>query len=189
MWCVVGTITPKSGKWSNDAYLITPAGRIRGVYTKIFTLDGERHLVAQGEKLPTFKIGDARVGIQICNDQKHPEGWQVLAQKNCDVVFHPMFGNGKRPLNLYENGAQMCRAWENGMFVVTANAISTKPGTHQFALSQIIAPDGLPVCRAEPDRETLLVAELDLDQSAKLRKKARRADRRRIFTPIALRRD
>jgi hypothetical protein len=79
MWCVVGTITPKVGRWSNDAYLITPTGKIRGVYTKIFTLDGERRLVAQGEALPTFKIIDARVGIQICNDQNIPKSgrfWQ-----------------------------------------------------------------------------------------------------------------
>jgi len=184
MWCVVGTITPKRGKWSNDAYLITPTGKIRGIYTKIFTLDGERKLVAQGKELPTFKIGDAQVGIQICNDQKHPEGWQVLAQKNCDVVFHPMFGNGEKQLNLYENGAQMCRAWENGLYVVTANAISTKPGTNQFAISQIIGPDGKPLCQAEPEREELLVADLDLSRSSELRKRARRADRRQIFTMV-----
>jgi hypothetical protein len=97
-----------------------------------------------------------------------------------------MFGNGSRKLNLYENGAQMCRAWENGMFVVTANAISSKPGTHQFALSQIISPDGRPIYRAEPEKETLLVADLDLDQSTELRRRARHADRRQIFTSVAL---
>ncbi|MDP6039837.1 MAG: carbon-nitrogen hydrolase family protein [Candidatus Latescibacteria bacterium] len=182
MWTVVGTLIPGSAKWRNVAYLLTPDGRIRGTYDKIHTLEGrERDALEEGQKLPTFRIDGVRVGLQICNDQKYFEGWAALAQKGCDVVFHPMWGNGDRGLNLYENGAQMCRAWENGMFVVTANAISPDPKKTQFALSQIIGPDGRPLARAKPDVETLLVADLDIEQARQLRKRQLNARRTSLF--------
>ena len=182
IWTVVGTLIPGPRRWRNVAYLITPEGRIRGTYGKIHTLEGrERDTLEQEDALPTFRIDGVRVGLQICNDQKHFEGWAMLARKGCDVVFHPMWGNGTRGLNLYENGAQMCRAWENGMFVITANAIDPDPDRMQFALSQIIGPDGRSLARAEPDVETLLVADLDIEQARQLRRKQLRARRTGLF--------
>ena len=67
------------------------------------------------------------------------------------------------------------------MFVVTANAISPDPQKTQFALSQIIGPDGRPLARAKPDAETLLVADLNIEQSRRLGKKQRNARRTSLF--------
>ncbi|MFA5866098.1 MAG: carbon-nitrogen hydrolase family protein [Phycisphaerae bacterium] len=111
LWTVIGSVTPDSKQWRNEAYLIDKTGKIKGRCTKIHTLEGrERKLLAQGNRIPIFHVKGVKAGILICNDQKYFEPWYILATRGCAVVFHPMWGNGPAGLNPYENGTQMCWA-------------------------------------------------------------------------------
>ncbi|MFA5866099.1 MAG: hypothetical protein WC975_15615 [Phycisphaerae bacterium] len=52
---------------------------------------------------------------------------------------------------------------------VTANAIDSRQGRSQYAVSQIVGPDGLPVAKAKPNKECLLVADLEIAKANRAR--------------------
>jgi predicted amidohydrolase len=124
VWIVFGMDENRSGKMFNSAVLMSPRGKVEGVYSKVhlqnwMVASGVNH----GSDFPVWEIeiGKVRtkVGVQICYDIQHPESTRELALGGAEVVFVPYCTNDfSRPLlvHLFQT-----RALENRVFVVRVN--------------------------------------------------------------------
>jgi predicted amidohydrolase len=124
VWIVFGMDENRAGKLFNSAILMSPAGKIEGLYSKVHL---QNWMVASGVNHGSefcvweIEIGavKTKVGIQICYDIQHPESTRELALGGAEVVFSPYCTSDfSRPLlvHLFET-----RALENRIFLVRVN--------------------------------------------------------------------
>lgn len=76
----------------NSAVLLDRAGRIAGVYDKVYPYWSEFALlpaVQIGADAPVFETDFGRVGLAICFDVNFPEVWKELADNGAELVIWP----------------------------------------------------------------------------------------------------
>jgi predicted amidohydrolase len=152
------------GRFYNSALLVGPSG-VRAVYRKLHLFERERTWFSPGNlPLAVQRVGAARIGLMICFDWRFPELPRILALLGADLLVHPsnlVFPNAQQ--------AMLTRSLENRVFTVTANrtGADVRPGgTVRFTgRSQITAPGGELLARADRASETAQAADCDLAQS------------------------
>lgn len=124
VWIIFGMDENRAGKLFNSAILMSPEGKIEGLYSKVhlqnwMVASGVNH----GSGFPVWEIEigkvRAKVGIQICYDIQHPEASRELALGGAEIVFVPYCTSDfSRPLlvHLFET-----RALENRVYLVRVN--------------------------------------------------------------------
>jgi predicted amidohydrolase len=163
-WYVAGFAEAARGRAYNSAMLVGPRG-IATVYRKLHLFEREQEWFSPGDlPLAVHRVGPARVGLLICFDWRFPETARALALMGADVIAHPsnlVFPNAQQ--------AMLTRSLENRVFTVTANRTGTERrpgGTVPFTgRSQIVAPNGLPLARANKTAEASMAARCDLAES------------------------
>lgn len=76
----------------NSAVLLDRAGRIAGIYDKVFPYWSEfdkNQVVEPGQTAPVFETDFGRVGLAICFDANFPEVWAQLADQGAELVIWP----------------------------------------------------------------------------------------------------
>jgi predicted amidohydrolase len=144
----------------NSAVMATPEGSLHR-YRKTHLFMDEKDLFRPGDHgFPTFPVLDLAVGMLVCFDHFYPEAARLLALAGALVICHPA--------NLVLDSAQkttVARAIENRVFWILANRIGVeeRAGTRLVftGRSQIVAPDGAVLAQAAPDREEMLVVDID----------------------------
>ena len=129
----------------NVAIVIDAKGEVLGGYRKVHTIENEEaYGTVPGDHWPVFKLGHARVGIQICHDNSFVESARCLALNGAQIIFwpHVMSGWGDEFMDVLLRGpaiyngvhhVPVCfgtppdRAWMPGMLL---------------GRSSIIRPDG-----------------------------------------------
>ena len=165
-----------NGELRNRAHLFTPAGN---VYTqdKLHITSVERHFydVRPGDVLRVFDTPLCRIGILICYDVEFPELARLLTVKGIDVLFVPFATDERKSYHRVRHCAQ-ARAVENIIYVVLAGCVGNLPQVRSFLVNYgqaaICTPcdvafpmDGI-MAEAEPNFETVVVSELDLNDLA-----------------------
>ncbi|HUY25067.1 MAG TPA: carbon-nitrogen hydrolase family protein [Candidatus Saccharimonadales bacterium] len=171
----------------NSALVFDADGRIAGKYRKVhipaYFPTGEPGGTGSFEKLyfrpsddgfPVFDTAYGRVGVQICYDRMFPEGSRILALKGAEVVFYPhdysLYGMPYRQ-RAWGRLVQ-ARAYENGFFAVLANKAGQAGERQNGGRSMVITPFGGDIlAEGSPDREELVLAEIDLDDVAEARRR------------------
>jgi N-carbamoylputrescine amidase len=121
---------------------------------------------------PTFQTKFARIGVYICYDRHFPEGARALGLNGAEIVFNPSATVAGLSEYLWEL-EQPAHAVANGYFVAAINRVGTeKPWSigEFYGKSYFCNPRGKIVARASRDKDELLVADLDLDMIAEVRK-------------------
>ena len=166
-------------KTSNTSVHVSPDGEIAAVYRKIHMFDVEVDGVTYTESA-SEQAGDApvvsalagghRIGMSICYDLRFPELYQALSARGSEVISVPAAFTLATTRDHWEILLR-ARAIENQSFVVAANQIGTDgAGNRAGGRSLIIDPWGLVLATA-PDAETVIVAELDFDRLADVRRR------------------
>jgi len=167
VWIVFGMDENRGDKLYNSAILMSPEGKIEGLYSKVhlqnwMVASGVNH----GSDFPVWEVNvgtvKTTVGIQICYDIQHPESTRELALGGAEIVFVPYCTTDfSRPLlvHLFQT-----RALENRVFLVRVNyGMPRNSGT-----SSIIDFEG--ATQDELDREPgVLVGNLNLTALRKAR--------------------
>ncbi|MCY3777223.1 MAG: N-carbamoyl-D-amino-acid hydrolase [Candidatus Aminicenantes bacterium] len=184
----------------NTSILVGRDGRIIGKYRKI-------HLPGNAEFQPgdryqnlekyyfdrgnlgfrTWRAFGGVVGLCTCYDRRWPETYRVLALRGAELILlgyntpdswpdRP----GKAPLARFHNLLCMqAGAYQNGAWVVGVAKAGVEAGVSQIGQSCIISPEGEIVAMATSLEDELVVAECDLDQTARYRKHALNFDQNR----------
>jgi predicted amidohydrolase len=163
MHVVCGMLERNGDALHNSAVLIGPGGLI-GTYRKThLPFLGVDRFVVPGDELAVYDTPLGRIGLQICYDLRFPETTRTLGLKGADIVAHPTnFPLAARPQTEFITRA---RAYENRVYLLTANRVGKERWAEFCGWSQIVDPVGTRLAEAGADEEALVVADIDLERA------------------------
>lgn len=170
---IIGGSQPvwRDGKLFNVAHIFTPTGK---VYTqdKLHVTPSERSAwdIRPGQGLTVFDTPLGRIAIQICYDIEFPELARLLTLAGVETIFVP-FSTDERKAYLRVRYSAQARAVENSIYTVIAGNVGTLPHRSYllnygqaavFTPSDFEFPPNAIAGEAEPNAETVVIADLDL---------------------------
>jgi beta-ureidopropionase len=167
-----------TGLYFNTASVIDADGKYLGKYRKhhipqVAPGFWEKFYFTPGDTgYPVFQTKYARVGVYICYDRHFPEGARILGLNGAEVVFNPSATVAGLSEYLWEL-EQPAHAVANGYFVGAINRVGVeKPWAigEFYGKSYFCNPRGKIVAQASRDKDEVVVADLDLDMIAEVRK-------------------
>lgn len=172
----------------NTSLFIGPDGNILSVYRKIhlFKIDvpgevvfDESEAVAGGEDVTVCESPYGIIGFSICYDLRFPELYRALSERGAMIITVPAAFAMKTGKDHWETLLR-ARAIENQVYVLASAQIGTKPdGTVCYGRSMIVDPWGTIVAQAQ-DSESVVMAELDMDHLARIRRLLPALENRRM---------
>jgi N-carbamoylputrescine amidase len=178
------------GLYHNSAAVIDADGRIAGVYRKMHIPDDpayyEKFYFTPGDLgFRAFDTRVGRVGTLVCWDQWYPEGARLTALQGANILLYPT-AIGWHPKEKATHGAEQLDAWRtiqrshaiaNGCYVAAVNRVGHEPspggggdGIEFWGSSFVADPFGTVIAQAPADRETIVVAEVDLARIEEVRR-------------------
>jgi beta-ureidopropionase len=121
---------------------------------------------------PVFETPFGRIGVYICYDRHFPEGARELGLNGAEIVFNPSATTAGLSEYLWKL-EQPAHAVANQYFVGAINRVGTERPWNIgefYGSSYFCDPRGQIVAQASRDKDEVLVADLDLDQIAEVRK-------------------
>ncbi len=170
---VVGLIEETAEHLFYNAALYLSMGEIvhvhRKVYLPTYGIFDEQRYLAEGGRVRTFRSGIGRSTILICEDMWHPSTAFVASLDGMDILICPSSSPGRGGL---EDGKTFAnaRAWETinrayaqlfTCYVLYANRVGYEDGACFWGGSEVIAPSGEAVAKAEYVSEAIVVADID----------------------------
>jgi predicted amidohydrolase len=177
---VAGSFSERTGeeRGRNTSVHIGPDGELKASYRKIHMFDvevggrvyKESEHEAPGEEIVLSETANGLgLGLTICYDVRFPELYRILAVRGAEIITVPAAFTFATTRDHWEVLLR-ARAIEGQAFVVAANQIGEHaPGIRSGGRSMIVDPWGVVLATA-PDTETFVVAELDLDRQAEIRR-------------------
>ncbi|MBZ0159852.1 nitrilase-related carbon-nitrogen hydrolase [Candidatus Methylomirabilis sp.] len=170
---VVGLVEESPDSLLYNAALYLSKGEIQHVHRKVYLptygiFDEQRYL-AEGGRIRTFRAGVGRSAILICEDMWHPSTACVASLDGMEILISPSASPGRGGLEEGQSFAN-ARAWETinrayaqlfTCYVLYANRVGYEDGACFWGGSEVIAPSGELVAKAEYLNEQILVTEID----------------------------
>jgi 5-aminopentanamidase len=161
---VVGFIEKDGTNYYNAAMLIAPDG-IVGSYRKVHLpyLGIDRFLNPGDRPFQVFDTGLGKIGMNICYDINFPEAPRVLKLAGAELYILPT----NWPTGAWRTPKFMlnARAQENHFAVAAVNRVGTERGWRFIGQSKIVDCMGDIIVEAGEEKEEVLFAEVDLQES------------------------
>lgn len=167
-----------TGLYYNTAAVIDADGRYLGKYRKhhipqVAPGFWEKFYFTPGDGgYPVFPTRFAKIGVYICYDRHFPEGARALGLNGAEIVFNPSATVAGLSEYLWEL-EQPAHAVANGYFIAAINRVGVeKPWSigEFYGKSYFCNPRGKIIAQASRDKDELVVADLDLEMIAEVRK-------------------
>jgi len=131
-----------------------------------------------GDKVQVFDTDVGKIGILICYDVEFPELPRLLAEAGMNILFVPYWTDTKNAYLRVRLCAQ-ARAIENECYVVISGSVGNLPKVENmdmqysqaavFTPSDFAFPHDAVAAEATANTETMLIADLDLDNLREIR--------------------
>jgi omega-amidase len=153
----------RDGRAYNAFALFDADGTLSATYRKthLFRLMDEEKWLAPGEKLELVEADWGLTGLGVCYDLRFPELFRNYALRGARLVLLPAEWPARRAYHWQT--LLRARAIENQMFLAGCNRVGESKGEVFGGGSAVIDPWGEAVVEGGSG-ETLLTAEIDLDQ-------------------------
>jgi omega-amidase len=160
MYIGLGTIIPRSGKYTNSIVVLSPNEQTFLAYDKRALWGWDRDNFIPGTHPGVYAIDGIRIGLRICYEIRFPEYFRELFKAQVQIACVSLCDNSDADdPERYEilKSHFVTRAIENTLFVISSNTISKR----QTAPTAIINPDGKILRIAPQHEEDLLSVEVD----------------------------
>jgi deaminated glutathione amidase len=155
-----------------------PDGELHAVYRKVHPfdvlVDGTTYRESEFERpgdeaVLTRTAEGVGIGMSVCYDLRFPELYRVLTLRGARILVVPSAFTLATTREHWEPLLR-ARAIENQCFVLAANQVGEHaPGLRTGGRSMLVDPWGVVLAQA-PDRETHVLADLDLDAQDRVRR-------------------
>jgi N-carbamoylputrescine amidase len=177
----VGIDERGAGCRHNSAVLIGPSGTL-ATYRKLHLYYDEQSWFEPGAELPLVDTPIGRIGLIICFDLWFPEPARALALAGAEIVAVPTNWVASFKPTVWDDRGYcqgdyiaMATAAQNGVVVACADRTGVERGVTFLGASIIVGADGWPVAGpASKDADELLVADVDLDDVERARRRTPR---------------
>jgi N-carbamoylputrescine amidase len=168
------------GLYHNSAAVIDADGHVVGIYRKMHIPDDpayyEKFYFTPGDLgFRAFDTRVGRIGTLVCWDQWYPEAARLTALQGANVLLYPT-AIGWHPAEKATHGAAQLDAWRtiqrshaiaNGCYVAAVNRVGHErpaggDGLEFWGSSFLADPLGTVVVEAPPDREAVVIGEVDI---------------------------
>lgn len=157
--CVIAGSLPiiDQGKFYNRLLWAMPSGQVE-YYDKrhLFSFAGEDVVYTSGKEIKTTKIGDWRIGLNICYDLRFPEWSRV--QENVDVLIY--VANWPLPRMQAWNALLPARAIENQVYVVGVNRVGADANNLLYTGGSVVYDMNGDQLAYAADQDCIIVATL-----------------------------
>jgi deaminated glutathione amidase len=189
VWVIGGTLpleTADPQRVRNSCLVFAPDGTLAARYDKmhLFAFDNGRERYDEGRVLEagstpvTLQCGSLRVGLSVCYDLRFPELYRALMVPPCDLIAVPSaftYTTGSAHWELLLRA----RAVENQAYVIApAQGGKHENGRRTWGHSMIVDPWG-EVLGVLPDGEGVVLADIDAQRIAAVRRQLPALDHRR----------
>jgi len=164
----------RNKKLYNICYICMPDGTVVE-QPKLHITPNEKKWwgIEGGNELRVIETPVAKIGVLICYDSEFPEACRHLADQGMEILFVP-FCTDIRQGYLRVRHCSQARAIENQIYVALAGNVGNLPDVQnmdiQYGQAAVLSPcdfefsrDGV-AAEAEPNEETLLICDVDLDE-------------------------
>ncbi|OGH63310.1 MAG: acyltransferase [Candidatus Lindowbacteria bacterium RIFCSPLOWO2_12_FULL_62_27] len=179
-----------TGLYHNTAVVLDRTGEVAGTYRKMHIPDDpqyyEKYYFAPGDsQFRPIATSVGKLGVMVCWDQWYPEPARLSALHGADVLVYPSAigwepadeaGEKERQIDSWVT-VQRGHAIANGIPVMAANRVGFEPnplggseGIDFWGSSFVAGCQGEIISRAASDREEIVMAELDLGASERVRR-------------------
>jgi N-carbamoylputrescine amidase len=179
-----------AGLYHNTAVVLERDGSIAGTYRKTHIPDDpqyfEKFYFTPGDQgIRPIDTSVGRLGVLVCWDQWYPEAARLMALAGAEMLIYPT-AIGWNPETPEEERRRDLEAWvtvqrghaaANCLPVIVANRHGFEPdlgdgrgGLVFWGQSFITGCQGEILAQASPDRDEVLVSEIDLDQIDQVRR-------------------
>src|SRR5438477_667212 len=183
-----------AGVYHNTAAVIDASGSLLGIYRKMHIPDDplyyEKFYFTPGDLgFRAFDTPVGKVGALVCWDQWYPEGARLTALQGANILFYPT-AIGWHPAEKAEHGEPQEDAWRtiqrshaiaNGVYVAVVNRVGHENGNVRGSVapgdglefwggSFLCDPFGRVILQGSPDKEEVLVDEVDLRELEEVRR-------------------
>jgi predicted amidohydrolase len=176
----VNVAPDKVSRAYNACVVVSPDGELTSVYRKVHLFDvdipgsavlRESDSTAAGDKLVLTETPLARIGLSICYDLRFPELYRDLVVRHgAELLLVPAAFTAHTGA-AHWNTLLRSRAIENQCFVIAAGQVGKHNDKREsYGHSQIIDPWGTVLDMVEDDSPALAVADIDLEELAKVRR-------------------
>lgn len=157
----------------NVAHFFTPSGMVYE-QDKLHITPSEREFwdIEPGEKIRVFDTPFCRVAILICYDIEFPELARLVTLAGAEVIFVPFSTDERKAYHRVKFCAH-ARAVENYVYVVLSGNVGNLPNVKSYLInygqsavitpSDVAFPAGSIEGEADPNTETVVVADLDIN--------------------------
>ena len=163
----------------NVCYLLRRDGTWDRQYKVHVTPDEKSYWgLSGGNKVQVFDTDFGRIGILICYDVEFPELPRLMAEGGMNILFVPYWTDTKNAYLRVRRCAQ-ARAIENECYVVISGSVGNLPKVENmdmqysqaavFTPSDFAFPHDAIAAEATANSETMLIADLDLDNLREIR--------------------
>lgn len=178
------------GLYHNTAVVLESDGSIAGCYRKMHIPDDpayyEKFYFTPGDMgFKPINTSVGRLGIMVCWDQWFPEAARLMALAGADVLIYPT-AIGYESSDTPDEQQRQREAWTtvqrghavaNGLPVVAVNRVGLEEdpskqtnGIQFWGSSFVAGPQGELLYRAEADKETEHIVDIDLEHSEQVRR-------------------
>ena len=168
---------PDGDKAWNQTLVYAPNGDLAAIYRKIHLFDiniagrvsdNESSRYEAGREMVTVETALGRLGLTICYDLRFPELFRALTLAGARVIFLPSAFTLYTGKDHWE-ALIRARAVENQVYMVAPAQVGIHAGNKQcFGNTMIVDPWGTVLARA-PERECLVLADIDYEAQDKIR--------------------
>ncbi len=167
---IIGSLITRKGEgYFNTAAIFSSQGQMVGQYDNahLFPPLEEDRYFSPGRSTPLFDLPWGKTALAICYDLRFPELFRKYALGGARVVFLP----AEWPYPRLEAWRILlrARAIEDQLFIVACNRVGETKGYRFIGHSAICDPRGERVIEGG-EKETLLVATIDLDLVEEVRR-------------------
>lgn len=177
----------EDGQVHNCAALIDPQGELVHKYRKAHIpgvieprwegpdIFEKRYFTPGDLGFPVTALPKVQFGSLICYDRRFSEAYRALALGGAELICipynTPTFGQPRATAHETAEILLRAAAIENQLFIVAAGKAGTENGLEYIGGSEVIAPSGQVLARAETDGDELVVATVELDTINSLKAK------------------
>ncbi|MFF0609820.1 nitrilase-related carbon-nitrogen hydrolase [Nocardia tengchongensis] len=163
-----------TGLGYNTAILVSPTGEVLARTRKLHIPEfpgyhEDRYFDSDDSGFPVIDAAGSRFGFPTCWDQWFPELARVYSLRGAEILVYPTAIGSDPELHEFDTlpmWHQMIAAngLANATFMIAVNRTGHEDGISFYGSSFISDPYGRTLVQAPRDRDSVLVADLDLDQ-------------------------